>query len=367
MSVKLRKRTLPSGKVELFLDIYYLGQRKKEYLHLYLNGERFHNQETQRLAEMKRAKRELQVQAEAHGMASSTNRKESFIDYMEQIRERSVSPRTKGSWANSINKFKEFRGGNDVTFGNLTKGIFEDFKDFLLGSVSQNTAQRYFAMIKTALYHAERHEMISSNPARFISIKKRESLPKFLTLEEVTKLWNVECGNESVRNGFLFSCFCGLRYSDVIRLRWDMINDNYVEFTQKKTGNSERIPLGRQALKILEEQKSVTKSDLVLREFEKGIIFFMPRQSTTDKVLKHWADRARLNKSISFHKARHTFATMALSYGVDLYTTSKLMGHRDLKTTQIYAKVIDQTKVRAVELLPVLTKENIWQEKATVG
>jgi site-specific recombinase XerD len=209
-------------------------------------------------------------------------------------------------------------------------------------------------MIKTALYNAERHEMIQSNPARFITIKKVESLPKFLTFKEVKKLSETACENQSVRNAFLFSCFTGVRYGDVMRLTWDNIREKHLEFTQRKTGNSERMPLGKQALTILEEQKLVNCSEKVSKEFVEGTIFFLPRQSTTDKALKRWAERASLGKRISFHKARHTFATMVLTSGADLYTTSKLLGHRDFKTTQIYAKVVDEKKLEAVSMLPML-------------
>jgi len=199
-----------------------------------------------------------------------------------------------------------------------------------------------------------RHEMISQNPAQFITIKKKETLPKFLTFDEVKKLASTSCENQSVRNAFLFSCFTGLRYGDMLTLKWEMINDGHLEFTQHKTGNSERFPLSAQAKKILCDQKNIGKSEKLEKEYPEGTVFFMPRQSTTDKALKRWAERSGIKKSISFHRARHTFATMALTVGVDLYTTSKLLGHRDLRTTQIYAKVVDEKKKQAVDMLPTM-------------
>jgi integrase len=145
-----------------------------------------------------------------------------------------------------------------------------------------------------------------------------------------------------------------LRYGDVVSLTWHNIQDGYIEFTQRKTKSSERLPLGEQALKILDFQRKIAKSDKIEKEYDDGIIFFMPRQSTTDKALKRWAERSGIGKSISFHKARHSFATLSLTFGVDIYTVSKLLGHKDLRNTQIYAKIVDEKKKLAVEMLPVL-------------
>jgi site-specific recombinase XerD len=354
MSVTLRRRTLRNGRVQLYLDIYVNGQRKREATKLSLNGDRFHNKETLRLAEILRAKRELEVQADATGLKSDIHKKTSFIDYMVGVAEKSRSKGARDSWYNGITKFKAFLDGRDVTFGQLTKGLIEDYKDFLLKGLHQNTAQKYLALIKTALYHAMRHDMITQNPAQFITIKKVETLPKFLTLDEVKLLAITECENQNVRNAFLFSCFAGLRYGDIQALKWENIKDGYLEFTQRKTGNSERFPLGVQATKILEEQREIGKSEKTVKEYPEGTVFFLPRQSTVDKALKRWAERAKIGKSISFHKGRHTFATLSLTFGVDLYTTSKLLGHRDLKTTQIYAKVVDEKKLQAVNMLPII-------------
>ncbi len=354
MSVTLRKRVFPSGKTCLFLDIYQNGARRKELLKLYLTGDRFHNRETLRMAESIRAKRELELQASYHGLSAGLNRNANFVSYVRELRDKARSEGMKNCWDNVLARFISFAGGDTVVFGQLTRGYLENFKDYLLSEVSQNTAQKYFSILKTALYHAVRHDIILQNPAQFITIKKVDTLPKFLTLEEVRRLAATACENRNVRNAFLFSCFTGLRYGDILTLTWDKVKDNHLEFTQHKTGNSERLPLGAQAILMLEDQAQVGKGETVGKEYAEKTVFFMPRQSTTDKALKRWAERAALGKRLSFHKARHTFATLSLTYGVDLYTTSKLLGHRDLRTTQIYAKIIDEKKQQAVDLLPML-------------
>jgi integrase len=199
-----------------------------------------------------------------------------------------------------------------------------------------------------------RQGLLPGNPASAISIKKKESLPVFLTLEEVQQLARTECPNATVKAAFLFSCFSGLRYSDVSRLKWENAKSDHIQFSQAKTGGEELLPLSKQASDILAKQKNRERSDRVTREVEEGLIFALPRQSTVDKELKRWAKLAGIKKTVSFHKARHTFATLSLTSDIDIYTVSKLLGHKNLQTTQVYARVVDERKKNAVSKLPVL-------------
>ena len=195
---------------------------------------------------------------------------------------------------------------------------------------------------------------MAADPSVNITIMKKYKLPIHLALEEIRKLSNTSCANDQVKSAFLFSCFTGLRYSDVDALTWDNIRDGYIEFSQKKTGDAERLPLSDEARRILKRQEAAKPSPNLHRTFPENAVFFMPKQSVVDKQLKKWAKDAGITKTISFHKSRHTFATLALSSGVDLYTTSKLLGHRNIQTTQIYAKVVDEKKKQAVAMLPTL-------------
>src|SRR5262249_40919247 len=152
--------------------------------------------------------------------------------------------------------------------------------------------------------------------------------------------------------------FSGLRYSDVKALTWRKVkptNGSYVlEFTQAKTGEVETLPLSEQAATILKNQADATPSPRISADIPSDAVFKLGAQQSIDKAIRQWIKRAEINKKISFHCARHTFATLGLTHGVDLYTMSKLLGHRDVATTQIYAKVVDQKKREAVMLLPCL-------------
>ncbi|MDP2884362.1 MAG: site-specific integrase, partial [Ignavibacteria bacterium] len=343
MSVALRKRKLPSGRTQLYLDIYRAGNRSTEALGFFLEkNDRFQNRETMKMAEEIRAKRQLDFQADAHGLSGTHNRKASFIKYLEAQKELRKKPRTKALWRISTTHFSDFAGGG-VVFGDLTPQLFEKFKIYLLNRVGANSAHSYFAHIKTALNQAVKDNILAVNPAK-ATIRKTETLPVHLSIKEIRKLAKTPCGNDQVKQAFLFSCFSGLRFSDVERLTWDKVKDDYLEYTQIKTGAPERLPLSSEALRILRKQKKAKPSPNIQREFPSNTVFFMPIQVGVDRHLKNWGKAAEIVKPLSFHKARHSFATIALSSGIDIYTVSKLLGHKNLATTQIYAKVVDETK-----------------------
>ena len=351
MSVKLRKRALPSGKVQLYLDVYQSGSRHTEALGMYLNGDRESNKELMQLAQQIRTKRELELQADTNGLVPSFKRKTSFIAFYRALVEKKTSPNTRMSWNNALKHFIDCLG-DAVTFANLSKEQLQKFKSYLNNQVSVNSSQIYFARIKTALYQAVKDGIIPANPAAFITIKKEEHLPVYLTIEEVRALAAAPCANENVKTAFLFSCFTGMRYSDVVALTWKKVKGERVEFTQQKTKTPGFIPLSAEAKLILERQRNAEKSSRIEKVFHSGAVFFLPRQSVVDKQLKAWGRAAGIEKQMSFHKARHTFATLSLTAGVDIYTTSKLLGHKNLQTTQIYAQVIDEKKRQAVAMLP---------------
>ncbi len=359
MSVKLRERKLPSGKTQLYLDVYRNGSRRSEALGLFKTTnprtpqERFQNNETQKQAEEIEAKRRLDFQADMHGLTGTHNRKASFLKYLKERAELRTSPQTKASWNQAIAHFENFRG-DTTAFGDLRRELFEDFKTYLLGKVSANSAFVYLSHIKTALNEAVRDNHLAMNPSNGTTIRKQEKLPVHLSMREIRKLAKTHCGNDQVKQAFLFSCFSGLRYSDVDRLTWDKVKGEFLEFTQTKTGEPEYLPLSKEALKILRRQKKAKPNPNVTRKIPENPVFYLPSQPVVYRQLKGWCKAAGLTKSLSFHKARHSFATIALSSGIDIYTVSKLLGHKELATTQIYAKVVDESKRKAIGKFPGL-------------
>jgi site-specific recombinase XerD len=359
MGVKLRWRELGSGQTVAYLDIYNKGERRTEALGLSYptkqrdSQDRFQKNETIKQAEEIEAKRRLDFQADVHGLAGTHNRRASFIKYLQTQVDRKTKHNTKASWNRAVRHFAKF-AGEGIVLGDVTTAKLEQFKTYLLNRVSPNSAHCYLAHIKTALNEAVKDNILHVNPANRVTIRKTETLPVHLSIKEIRKLSKTPCGNDQVKQAFLFSCFSGLRYSDVDRLTWDKVKGEYIEFTQTKTGIPERFPLSAQALRILAKQKKAKPSPNLQRKIPPNAVFLLPCGSGVNKDLKTWANTAGIKKPLSFHKARHSFATLALTAGADIYTVSKLLGHKSIGQTEIYTQVIDAKKMRAVNRLPRL-------------
>jgi len=345
MSVILRERELPSGKVQLYLDYYYKGKRKVEALNLYLSADRRKNQEIRRLAEAVRAKRELQYHGEAEGFVQPNRPKLNVFIFAKSVYEDKRGA-TRTIYKNAFTHLEEY-AGDDLTFEGITPKFCLGFKDYLLNTVKlkPNSAATYYERFKMVLRKATKESVIIRNPSEDISIKTVETLPKYLTEAQLTKLFETDCENHNIRNAFMFSCLTGMRYGDIASLHWKQIINGNIEIIQQKTGAAQNIPLHETAFAILDAQKGQGAES-------SNLVFHLPRRSTIDKALKRWAKRADIKIDLSFHKARHTFSTLMLTKGIDIYTVSKILGHKNLTTTQIYAKVIDEKKKEAINKLP---------------
>lgn len=182
---------------------------------------------------------------------------------------------------------------------------------------------------------------------------KLASNRSYLTMPEVRALAAVTPQNDyekAILPAFLFSCFCGFRFSDVEELTWEIIttmSDGSKQFdlTQVKTKEKLYLPLSNNALKLMPAKRQA-------KEFDK--VFNLPKRCMIQKYLHKMIESAGIDKPITFHCARHTFATLNLAYGADLYTVSKLLGHKRVTTTQVYAKIVDESKRKAVDLIPAL-------------
>jgi integrase len=178
-------------------------------------------------------------------------------------------------------------------------------------------------------------------------MKGEDTHREYLILEELQKLAKTECTSPLLKKTFLFSSLTGLRWSDVSRLTWGQLKFSEAEgwalhYTQKKTKKAEMLPVSDQAIMIL--GKKIETDNPIFGSLRYG--------TQMNKVLKEWIKDAGINKRITFHCARHSFATLQLSLDTDIYTVSKLLGHRHLRTTEIYAKVIDKKKIEAARKIP---------------
>jgi len=309
------------------------------------NDTRKEDNETLEIAKAYRDKKELELLEDQTGLQfGSWRAKANFIEYF-LFKVKMKKNDTGSNWNSTYLHLKNFTKGK-IQFKHIDEKFCESFKDYLLEKVSNNSVSIYFTVFKTVLKKALKEKIITLNPAIDIQIKGTETVREFLTLDEVKKLNETPCKDNDVKNAFLFSCFTGLRISDIRNIEFNNIENNYIRFTQKKTYGIERMKLSQEALKIVAEQKlknQNSNNDKIFELKTKGHVLY---------ILKEWTQAAGITKHITFHCARHTFATMCLTYDVDLYTVSKLLGHKDIQSTQIYAKLIDKKKDEAIDKLP---------------
>lgn len=170
-----------------------------------------------------------------------------------------------------------------------------------------------------------------------------------LTMEEVRALaeYIPKRGNPQIKEAFLFSCFTGLRLSDVKKFTYDEIVGDEIVFRPAKTSKKiVRVPLVGDAKAIIASLPKHPKNSKVF--------WNLPSGQVINTYLKFFGLGAGIQKNLHFHAARHTFATIGLTYGIDIYTMKELLGHSKIEMTQIYAKIVDQKKAMEMAKFPKL-------------
>lgn len=365
--IKLRKRITSKGFTSLYLDIYLNGRRSYEFLKLYLIPEKSRedkrkNIETLNFAEAIRAQRVIELQNNEYGFKQKSKENTLFFEYYRVCAKRVFRENSKGTWETwcvCLKHLERYEPNHQITFKSITPRWIQGFRNYLESTtpfknyklkgnpLSNNTKASYFNTLRAFLNQACKEAIIQENPMNGIkNFKAEESKRMYLTFEEVKKLVETPCSHDSVKKAFLFSCLTGLRRSDIIKMTWGEVQEQFgfirIIFRQKKTKGQEYLDITPQAIELMGSRKEASE-----RVFEN---IYMTNY--TNKVLKKWVEKAGIKKEITFHCGRHTFATMMLDLGTDIYTVSKLLGHRDLSTTQVYAKVLDKNKQAAVASIP---------------
>jgi integrase len=329
-----------------YLDIYTDGNRSYEFIGLKTGNDGIANDETERMAKQVAAHWQDETWRVSHGFGTKIKGAIPFVDFF-----RTLSQGRHKTWRSVLLILENFPNAQKP-LNLIDVEWLHQFQEVLLQSVSQNTASTYYAKIKAAFTIAIEHELISSNPsARVRSIKPQPSQRTYLRREELQILANTKCIDSETKRAFLFASYTGLRLSDVRRLTWDEYRNGKIEFKQKKTGQPEYLDLSPVAVKLIKNGIEDSNHDGEDR------IFSLPPDGTLWTYLQSWAIGAGLTKHISFHVARHTFACMMLETTKDLFLVSKLLGHTDIKHTQVYAKIVDERKRDAMMSLPQIELE----------
>ncbi|MBP7500541.1 MAG: site-specific integrase [Chryseobacterium sp.] len=378
MKISLIQRKLKDGRISLSIEFYRGseitddGKRKHlrnfENLDTYLiidpktAKEKKENKEALEFAENVIAIRKAEYAQGRFELKNTAKAKRVFLNFFADLAE---EKRTLDSSNNYGNWFSTYQHLKKVVPKNLT---FEEIDEFFIKKVrkyfekdaisksdlplSQNSKYSYFNKFKAALRYAFDNGYLTINyAAKIKSFEQAESQREYLIFDELQRLAKAECKYPVLKKAFLFSCLSGLRWSDINSLIWKEVRDegdiSRVNFRQEKTEGVEYLYISKQARELLGERQDPQE-----RVF-KGLKYGM----TYNTEIIRWCNRAAVPKHITFHSARHTNAVLLLENGADIYTVSKRLGHRELRTTQIYAKIVDSKMKEAAEIIPELNIE----------
>lgn len=265
------------------------------------------------------------------------NQKLLFSDFVfQQIEKKreSLSRESYYSYRSSITKLLKFKPV--IQFSDLDEEFINNYRRWMLNrGNNENTASKSLRTLRTMVNMAIRHDHILKNPFQWVRIKKVTGKRDYLNIDEFNNLYssykiggytNIE---KQVFRCFLFCCLTGLRYTDMRLLKATDITDNIVSIKMHKTGLPVTVPLSTKALELLQDGW-----------------FRVYCNKVTNRVLRGIIEKSGIKKRVTFHVARHTFATISITLGMPIEVVSKLLGHTDIKTTQIYAKVVDTLKIK---------------------
>ena len=378
MKISLKQKTLKDGRISLYIE-YYKGSstnlegkrihlRDFEYLKMYLYSEpkstkeRNENKETLALADNVLTIRKTEYIQGKYDLKDTIKSKRLFLNFFADLTEekqKQDSSNNYGNWFSTLQHLKKVVSKNmtfDEVDENFIKKVRKYFENDALTksdlSLSQNSKYSYFNKFKAALRNAFDEGYLTVNyAAKIKSFEQAESQREYLTFEELQSLAKAECKYPVLKKAFLFSCLSGLRWSDINTLLWSEVRDEgeftKINFRQEKTDGVEYLYISKQARELLGERQD--PQDRVFRGLKYGM--------TYNTEIIRWCNRAAVPKHITFHSARHTNAVLLLENGADIYTVSKRLGHREIRTTAIYAKIVDKKMKEAAEMIPNLKIE----------
>lgn len=370
--IKLRAKKLKDC-LSLYLDCYKDGKRQYQFLNLYLNIEtddrvKEQNRQNFEIAKTVQQEKIVSLNKTGAGIIVTSKGKVNLIKYILFIADKELK-RTGNKHSlyytlYSLAKHVSIYSGDKTRLCDVDKDYILGFVNYLRTAknnnytrteksqrtviLSQNTQHNLFLKFDYVLKKAIKDGLISTNPVTMIELsckpKAEEGTREFLSIEEVKKLIATPCKNPALKNAFLFCCLVGLRYSDVSKLTWEektCDTDGFpmLRFKMKKVGRENTPYLSVEALKWLPERGDAADTDL---------IYNLPRNDSANYQLAKWVKAAGVSKKITFHCSRHTAATLNLALGVPIELVSKMLGHTKLATTQIYTKLVDDERKKAV-------------------
>lgn len=286
--------------------------------------------------------------------------RETNVKRREEYERGDIGYATFSRWERCVTYLEEFmtltRGEKDIPLKEVTPGFIQDFEHFLRMSkeCANNTTVRYLRYLKNVLQYGIANKWISEDPFAGKRFRRTKAERTFLTEPELQSIMALDLKAfpriETVRDTFVFCCFTGLAFIDVQTLRrTDISTDSdgmmWIRKTREKTDELSVIPLLDVPKAIMQKYENHPVA------LAKGVVLPVMSNQKVNAYLKELADLAKIQKHLTSHTARHTFATMSLNNHVPLETISKMLGHADIKTTLIYAKMMDKTISEDMEVM----------------
>lgn len=402
---RLEQRVLADGRISLYLE-YYLGRqsepiideagepvlyqrgkmagkpmykvkhiRSKENLNLYLIAnpknpiERNQNKEVLQLAKKIRFEREQQRLQDKEGYRLKADRSINFLEYFQSYID-NYTKKDIRMLEMALNRFRDFlketpeysKYISKLEPQQINRDMVEAYTEYLQSRSRGEGAKSIYQRFKKVVKYGFEHDVFRKNPCMGIVIKTDENQLRkdILSIDEVNQLMTEHYDNENpnIRRAFIFCLYTGLRFCDVKDLTFANVDfsNRLLKFEQNKTkGHSANsgvvIPLNDGLLKLIGEPTAGQNNDCS--------IFHLPTYEACNKALKRWVNRAGINKHISWHCARHSFAVNILNNGANIKTVASLLGHSGLKHTEKYTRAVDELKQKAINSLPSLDITNL--------
>jgi integrase/recombinase XerD len=351
MTTKIREIKLKNNQIGVMLDMHQNGKRTQKMLKIRYcdipkdSTERQDKKQKKELVKKMVAKIELDSLYTNNVIEKEYQLDKNFFDYCQEFIDAKPHTNTR-HYHTVIRQLKKFTKRSKLICSEIDEAFLSRFKDYLNAHLNGVSAYNYYKNLKKIIKEATYHRHFTSNPTeRIVNSKGKSRAKETLTNEGMLLLTETLCSNEEVKNAFLFSCLTGLRFCDVSNLKWENIKTGVIDIIQRKTKERLILKLHDDTIHLIGKQKR-----------PQDLIFNLPSHTSCLTILKSWVEDAQIEKHITWHCSRHSFATALILENENITTVSKLLGHKSIIETQGYVRVAEMSKENAINKLPSIFK-----------